>query len=449
MARELEKVVTTKITRGAREGDPIAAQLREGMPPVGTLTPSGYVSAILAVGIMNLELHVFKRTKSFGNFSKVGEIMEGDMNPDTIEPWIMQVWGPGLYQLRPVVRGNYYAPTCIPFRVGEESTVDPPAGISTVADQGDVDTAIQEMTKRLGHMAVLRDFKKLASEPDTKKGDDMDMMAVQTMITASQAPLIRMLESAETRAQRAEDRVATLIDKMMDQRAQANVAQQPLFAELAKTALGKPEILSLLMGSGTPAEGENWVSLIKDVAREFAPVMNTIIMQMMEKGAIPHGAPAAPHAMGPAPTPLPAGRAARSADDLRPTGTGPSTDPAPGGSAMPMELNEEQQMSRSLIVRFIQEGDHPNAFATLETFPGFAPIPGGAMPMGEFIISRIDPAVRPEVYVPQLAMLFPELRSMIPAAVAFVKWAQDKILKDDEAMKQAENARTGQGESHG
>jgi hypothetical protein len=46
-------------------------------------------------------------------------------------------------------------------------------------------------------------------------------------------------------------------------------------------------------------------------------------------------------------------------------------------------------------------------------------------------------------------MLFPELRSMIPAAVAFVKWAQDKILKDDEAMKQAENARTGQGESHG
>ena len=112
---------------------------------------------------------------------------------------------------------------------------------------------------------------------------------------------------------------------------------------------------------------------------------------------------------------------------------------------MPMPLNEEQEMSKALILQFIGEEDYANAFATLETFPGFMPVQGGAVPMGEFIISHIDPAIRPEVYVPQLAMLFPELRGMVPRATAFVKWTQEKILRDDEAMKQAENARTGHG----
>lgn len=117
---------------------------------------------------------------------------------------------------------------------------------------------------------------------------------------------------------------------------------------------------------------------------------------------------------------------------------------------MPMPLNEEQEMSKALILDFIKKQDHANAFAVLESFPGFMPVPGGGVPMGEYIISHIDPAVKAEVYVPQLAMLFPELRQMVAEAVAFVKWTQDKIVRDDEAMKQDQNAQTqrptGQGE---
>ena len=101
---------------------------------------------------------------------------------------------------------------------------------------------------------------------------------------------------------------------------------------------------------------------------------------------------------------------------------------------MPMDLNEEQQMSKVLLIDFLKQNDMANAFAVLAAFPGFAPGPQGLMPLGDFILSRIDPAADSRVYLPQLAMLFPEVKAMQEQAVAFIKFIQRKIMADEEAM---------------
>lgn len=106
---------------------------------------------------------------------------------------------------------------------------------------------------------------------------------------------------------------------------------------------------------------------------------------------------------------------------------------------MPMPLNEEQQMAKDNLVEFIKAGDFENAFAALEAFPGLMPIQGGAVPLGEFIISKIDPKVNARVYLPQLAMLIPEFKGMVPQALAFVQAIQQRILSDDEAARRADS----------
>lgn len=110
---------------------------------------------------------------------------------------------------------------------------------------------------------------------------------------------------------------------------------------------------------------------------------------------------------------------------------------------MPMELNEEQQMSKALILEFLKENDMANAYAVLANFPGFVPTPQGPVGMGEYIISRIDPAANPKVYLPQLVMLFPEMKSNIAVAVAFISFVQRKIMADDEAYRRDEQTRGG------
>jgi hypothetical protein len=65
------------------------------------------------------------------------------------------------------------------------------------------------------------------------------------------------------------------------------------------------------------------------------------------------------------------------------------------------------------------------------------PVQGGAVPLGEFIISKIDPKVNARVYLPQLAMLIPEFKGMVPQALAFVQAIQQRILADDEAARRA------------
>ena len=100
-------------------------------------------------------------------------------------------------------------------------------------------------------------------------------------------------------------------------------------------------------------------------------------------------------------------------------------------------------MAKDNLVEFIKAGDFENAFAALEAFPGLMPVQGGAVPLGEFIISKIDPKVNARVYLPQLAMLIPEFKGMAPQALAFVQAIQQRILADDEAARRAEGGPAG------
>ena len=105
---------------------------------------------------------------------------------------------------------------------------------------------------------------------------------------------------------------------------------------------------------------------------------------------------------------------------------------------MPIQLNEEQKMSKGMMLDFIKAGDFPNAYAALINFPMSIPTPEGIVPFGDFLIGRIDPAVQPRIYLPQFMAILPELKGMMPQADAFIKHIQDRIvLEDEEARRRA------------
>lgn len=90
-------------------------------------------------------------------------------------------------------------------------------------------------------------------------------------------------------------------------------------------------------------------------------------------------------------------------------------------------------MAKDTLVEFVRANEYHNAFAVLESFPGFLPSAQGPVPLGEAILARVDPAVPPKVYLPMLAMIVPEVRSEPERWEPFIKWVQNKIMADDEA----------------
>jgi hypothetical protein len=262
----------------------------------------------------------------------------------------------------------------------------------------------------------------------------MKMADVAALMQAQMAPILAMTQAAEARAQRAEERLEKMLDRVMTERTAAAPANANLFAEVFKSAVSKPELLSVLL-NGTPPAETTWLDTIRDLAREFGPAVQAMIAQVMERQSmIPTPAPALPPGSG-VPGVVPGSHA--------PSGPRPTAAPE-GDGTMPMPLNEEQQMAKDTLVEFIKAGDFQNAFAALEAFPGLMPVQGGAVPLGEFIIAKIDPKVNARVYLPQLAMLIPEFKSMAPQALAFVQAIQQRILADDEAARRAEGG-TGPG----
>lgn len=414
MTRAISRRTITETVQKSPDTDSFAGRLRAAIPDTGRLTITGYTEAFFRkLNEPDASLHVFKRLKASGQFTKKGEIKAGEVESADMESHLVNVFGVGTYQLRPEFRGRYYGPVSMAFRVGEEPEDD--RGPAPVTSADDTQAVIDNTVKQLGQVAVVKKLKEA-----TTGGEGMDMAGVAALIQAQQAPLLEMMRAAEARAQRAEDRVTALLDKMMDSRSQAAQTQVPLFAELLKGAIGKPEVLSVLL-NGAPAPESNWLDTIRDVAREFAPMVQGLLAQAMQRPAATVAA-------------LPPG-----GGGPQPTGAGPApSGPGEGdGSAMPMQLNEEQQMAKDMLVDFVVKGDFPNAYAVLESFPGFVPVGGSAMPLGEFIISRIDPAVNPKVYLPQLGTLIPDLKKTLPQAEAFIKHIQDRIVADDEAAKRA------------
>lgn len=426
MARDLparRRTTTTTVETVGEEGNPLRARIRKRLDGHMAMNPEAYCLAYwnAVSDTPNAKLLIMKKVG--GYLSKVGEIGPGEIDSKDVETWIMEEWKDGAYQLQPEVAGKMYGPASKVYRFGNTGEERAPR-----VEQESIDAEISTAMKRLGHVAALSKLREVVTADDDKgkKGDgDMDMAGVAALIQAQQAPLLEMMRQTEQRAQRAEERVEKLLEKMMDSRATQTQAQVPLFAEILKGAVSKPEVLSVLL-NGAPAPESNWLDTLRDVAREFAPMLQTLLAQAMNRSA---GA-----------LPLPPG----GATDKMSVPTQPG-DPSPTGTQgdgpMPMPLNEEQEMAKNMLVDFVAKGDFPNAYAVLESFPGFVPVGGTAMPLGEFIISKIDPAASPKVYLPQLGTLIPDLRKTLPQAEAFVKFIQDRIVADDEADKRARSAR--------
>lgn len=423
---------TTITTTGGGPGDPVRALIRKRLAGFMRMNPEAYCEAYWDAMADNPEARLILYKRAGGIASKIAEVNPGEHDPADVETWIMSEWGDGAYQMQPEVAGRLYGPASKVFRFGEVTDEAPRR-----VEQDSIDAELSAIMKRLGHITAVGKLAEVARPPEAPKGDgdDMKMADVAALMQAQMAPILAMTQAAEARAQRAEERLEKMLDRVMAEKTAAAPANANLFAEVFKSAVSKPELLSVLLNGAPPAE-TTWLDTIRDLAREFGPAVQAMIAQVMERQRmIPTSAPALPPPGSGVPGVVP--------------GHAPSSGPRPtaapeGDGTMPMPLNEEQQMAKDTLVEFIKAGDFQNAFAALEAFPGLMPVQGGAVPLGEFIIAKIDPKVNARVYLPQLAMLIPEFKSMAPQALAFVQAIQQRILADDEAARRAEGG-TGPG----
>lgn len=418
----MERQRTTTIVTTGGPGDPIRALIRKRLAGFMRMNPEAYCEAYWEAMADNPEARLILFKRSGGIASKISEVNPGEHDPADVETWIMSEWGDGAYQLQPEVAGKMYGPASKVFRFGEVTDEAPRR-----VEQDSIDAELSAVMRRLGHIASVAKLAEVTRQPEQPKGDgdDMKMADVAALMQAQMAPLIEMAKQSETRAQRAEERLEKMLDRIMAEKTAAAPANASLFAEVFKSAVSKPELLGVLL-NGTPPPETTWLDTIRDLAREFGPAVQAMIAQVMERQSMTPALPPGGGAPGVVPTTVP---------------SGPRPTVAPeGDGTMPMQLNEEQQMAKDNLVEFIKAGDFENAFAALEAFPGLMPVQGGAVPLGEFIISKIDPKVNARVYLPQLAMLIPEFKGMAPQALAFVQAIQRRILTDDEAARRAEGS---------
>lgn len=421
----MERQRTTTIVTTGGPGDPVRALIRKRLAGFMRMNPEAYCEAYWEAMADNPEARLILYKRAGGIASKIAEVNPGEHDPADVETWIMSEWGDGAYQMQPEVAGRLYGPASKVFRFGEV-TDEPPRKV----EQDTLDQELSAVMRRLGHIAAVGKLAEVTRPAETPKGDgdDMKMADVAALMQAQMAPILAMTQAAEARAARAEERLEKMLDRVMTERATAAPANANLFAEVFKSAVSKPELLSVLL-NGTPPAETTWLDTIRDLAREFGPAVQAMIAQVMERQSVAPAVALPPGGGGPGVVP----------GSHAPLGPRPTVAPDTGDGPMPMQLNEEQQMAKDNLVEFIKAGDFENAFAALEAFPGLMPVQGGAVPLGEFIIAKIDPKVNARVYLPQLAMLIPEFKSMAPQALAFVQAIQRRILTDDEAARRAES----------
>jgi hypothetical protein len=411
--RERSKLVETRTReRVPVKGDAFQGMMRDVIANPGKLAIEGYCEAIWSLDEVEAVIQVYKMIGP-GGYTKKGELTHREYEPKEVEPYLMATWGPGRYQLRVNLHGRIYSPVSVVYAVGEDDRAVP-AG-------ADVDSAIADAAKRVGSIQALEKLNDITSP--TRGGMDMaGIAALMTALKPDNSLLITTLDAANRRAEAAEIRTHELTLKMMEGKQGLAAGTGPILGELFKYM--KPEHLQALLAPQTAET--NWWDTLRDLARDFAPALQAVVVKLMEQSGV---TTPAMRALAPGP------------DKMSGPAVGPSPSPTAGegGTPMPMPLNEEQKFSKGLMLDFIKAGDWGNALAALENFPGFVPSEAGPMPMGVAMISRIDPAVNPKVYIGQLLMLMPELNGFLPQAQAFIEHIQKRILADDEAARKLES----------
>lgn len=414
MARErgITRKTTTVEHLAPTAGDPLASSIREGLKEFARLDVGGFCDAYWSSvsETQDARLDVYKKMR--GHFMKVGTIRYGEVDAQDMEMHVMATWQGGVYQLRPIIGNKYYAPSSMQYHVGNMDESGEPGAVREPGI-GAAAAAIAE----LGMVKELKEIKKGLLEGG--EGDGMKPGDMQAMMSGMLAPLTTMLESANRRAEAAEQRNHEMQMKMLDMAQNKTAAGGPVWAEMLKL-LPKDAVTALL----SPPEGPGWMEHAITALREFGPALTQLIVEHF-KGAPRDVTP--PGALPPA----------------RPTET-PGRDPSPspestGNGAMPLTLSEEQVEAKKMLLDCIREKDFPNAYAMLENFPGFVPTHQGPMPIGPAFLGMVDPTVtRPRIYVIQMMQLAPELRDMMQEADAFIGYVQKRLMADQEAALAAE-----------
>lgn len=414
----MTRTTTTTEHLQSREGDPIAAAVREGLKEYAKLDIGGYAMLYWesVSGFEDARLDVFK--KMHGHFMKVGTLQAGEVDPEDMESHVITTWQPGLFQLRPIVGFKYYAPASMGFHVGE-------ADEKPAARGSDLSSAIGALAE-LGAVKQLKELKEgiLAGERP-REDEGMKGADVQAMMTSALEPLKMMLTSAERRAEVAEQRNHELQMKLMEM---ANGRQQTVqggIGELLKL-LPKESLTALL----APADTPGWAEKAVDALREFGPALAQMLVEYFRPGAGAAGA-------APGTAALPPARLPQSAESQEPTSARPSS-----GGSMPLTLNPEQIEAKKLFLECLQTKDFANAYGMIENFPGFTPTVNGPMPIGSAFLTMIDPTItKPRIYVIQMMQLVPELAGMLAEADAFIIYVQQRLMKDQEAYLKEQRAR--------
>ena len=412
--RGITRKTTTVEHLAARDGDPIAGRLREGMTGFAKLTIGGYAERFWAcVDEPEAKLDVFKRMG--GQFMRVGSLAVSEVDPEDIESHIISMWRVGEYQLRPMIAKSYYAPSSISYRIGEPD--------ETKAQGSDLAAAVQSITE-LGVIRQVMEIKQaLVADMARKPGEDEGMKAsdVSGIVENSMRPVMAMLESANRRAEAMEQRNHELQMKLMDMAQAKSVTTQGSMGELLKL-LPKEALTALL----SPADAPGWAEKAVDALREFGPALAQMLIEYLKPGA---GAAVAA-----------AGAAALPAHEPQPTGTAPGNGAGEGGR-MPIQLSPEQIEAKNMLLDCIKTKDHANGYAMLENFPGFMPTVNGPLPIGTAVLGMIDPKVtKPRIYVIQMMQLVPELASCLTEADAFVMYIQQRLMADQEAFLNEQRA---------
>lgn len=414
MAREqgITRKTTTVERLAPDAGDPIAGAIREGLKEFARLDVAGYCEGYWhAIGhVQDARLDVYKKLR--GHFMKVGSIQAGEVDADDMENHLLTTWRGGNFQLRPIIGKKYYPPSSMQYHVGDVED----GGADTASSRGGIGDAASAVAE-FALVKELREIKKGLVEGG--EGDGMKPADMQAMMSGMLAPLTTMLESANRRAEAAEQRNHDMQMKMLDMAQNKTAAGGPVWAEMLKL-LPKDAVTALL----SPPEGPGWMEHAITALREFGPALTQLIVEHF-KGAPRDVTP--PGALPPA----------------RPTETpGRDLSPSPestGNGAMPLTLSEEQVEAKKMLLDCIREKDFPNAYAMLENFPGFVPTHQGPMPIGPAFLGMVDPTVtRPRIYVIQMMQLAPELRDMMQEADAFIGYVQKRLMADQEAALAAE-----------
>jgi hypothetical protein len=340
---------------------------------VATMTVRAAVAAVWTVkGIESIE--VTKQVPGFANGVKVGELHPGEPNPDDAEPFILQRWGPAVYNLSPLYRGLKLRTRSWPIGGEAAITASSPVGSVQAPDElAAVDKVIADNLRRRSAMQTLKEMQDIEQGGDAVKPEDIKAIGeaiAGAMRPAQDAPAQTMWmemmreqnsflrEQLKMERDRA-DRFMTAEKSTADPNSLLGLGSVllPLVGKLpSKTIAGvlnsvmrflKPEEAPPETG-WTPEQVMATLQMAGPMVQQFlTPVLETIRSTLTGR---------------PAPADV-----ARDVTPRPPQPMAPQPTTTEGAPIMPIVLTEEEKMSMDLFFQFLDQHDYDSAWATLGT----------------------------------------------------------------------------------